>query len=404
MAKHEGPTPVALRQVLTGGSGPRPLCIVSPPYRLGSEAHDCEHYAMKQDSTPVHDDQWRLTLGRWAHGDEGIYFEGLRSLTREEYDDLRVDFGMIGECETSVFFAALQDNITKWSGLDRAFRHGKPSPGGREFAPDSRILVRRHLTYMANVLSAARMYLDATSDALSKTHGKTSYLRSAFLQSTNTEYDALPGYRLCGRLRNVIQHASSLPLRVVATREEGQVRHRLLADRDSLLAADDWNAAIRADLAAGDAEVDIGEALRTYWQALVRIEHARVLRQLQHRLPSLRRLLEELRSCGLRGDEPSLLLRSLSPTAKEGGRLQPLFGPSVATLERFITVGAEGHLGAIFASSSQSTEEDGDEVRAFAPSAVGLMQSWLIGDADEVASLLRALSADPGTSMAVMSG
>lgn len=108
-------------------------------------------------------------------------------------------------------------------------------------------------------LSTARLFLDHSAHALSKAFGKNSPQARDFVRATHWAYDRSVGYRFCDQLRNAYQHAGSPPLHLsIATDDElGKPSLTLSADRDELLSYYEWKRAVREDIQAMGASIDI---------------------------------------------------------------------------------------------------------------------------------------------------
>lgn len=327
----------------------------------------------------------RLILGTWSETDEGFEVRAGSELSQTQYDTLAQDTDALDRCSTNVFFRALQDNKAAWDGLVTVLDSRRQRrPNQREFTPNGRVLGRRFLVTLANFLSAARTYFDATSSSLSANFGKDSALFQEFESSRHDQYDRMPAYRFCEQLRNAIQHTASIPLRIEVSRTDVSMTHRLVCRREELIRSDfGWKAQVKRDLAAGPEEIDIARSLDIYWGCIVVIEQQRVIRQLAHVRPAIERLSVALREAGVPADRPSVLLRLWSDAAG-ATRLEPRPGPVPLELERYLRLIDEDRLDELFGSSSAPTVDESQLHRVnVTPEAESILRAWLLSGPTE---------------------
>ncbi|MEI2730958.1 MAG: hypothetical protein V9G08_02945 [Dermatophilaceae bacterium] len=169
----------------------------------------------------------------------------------------------------------------------------------RAFHPDSKRISARALQVVANYLSAGRMYVDSAQSLLSSKFGTDEGQYTDFEESLRREFDSSAEYRFTYHLRNALQHVGGIPLNVVQSVVEKRRVVQLVADRDALIRSYKWPKAVRADLDAGPAEVDVLKHLIGGIESFNRLERGRRERALRAARPSLKTLESTLTDVGV---------------------------------------------------------------------------------------------------------
>jgi hypothetical protein len=181
--------------------------------------------------------------------------------------------------------------------LHQALRRDLDWPG---FQDDIAAVSRR----LANLLSAARLYLDQVNHDLRATFGPTSDLPQVVKAKASEQYDARFGYRVMETLRNVMQHRS-MPVHALSYPSESiehGLQFRAVPSIDVLRLKDaEVKPAVFAELEARGETVALTPLVREYVEGLGNIHEA--LRNLAARQVALWDSV--LASTQARGTEPS---------------------------------------------------------------------------------------------------
>ena len=181
--------------------------------------------------------------------------------------------------------------------LHQALRRDLDWPGGQN---DIAAVSRR----LANLLSAARLYIDQVTHDLRATFGPTSDLPEIVKAKTSQEYDARFGYRLMETLRNAMQHRS-MPVHALSYPSEsvGQgVQFRAVPSIDVTRLKDaELKPAVFAELESRGNTVELTPLVREYIEGLGNVHEA--LRTLA--APQVATWDSVLASTQARGTEPS---------------------------------------------------------------------------------------------------
>lgn len=348
-----------------------------------------------------------LSLGTWSPTDDGLQFNPLVELDQDNYDRLARDVVALRKCEASIFFFALRHNKKSWDGLIAGLNsRRRVEPARRKFAPDLDTLQQRFLVCLANVLSAARTYFDATANLLSSTFPGDPVPAREFKASRAHYYDSMSEYRLCEQVRNLLQHTANVPLSVkVRAVSETEASHQLVASREELLGCGyGWNARVRSDIQSGPDEVDFAEVLDSYWQAIVQIERKRIARELAYRVPEMRRLIDEFREAGLPRDRPAVLL-TLRQRQDGGMNLDPNYCFALSDLERLHEMTLAGTIEDTIGVADVVGEGETPRLSsAITPEADAIMRAWLLGGPEAAGPAIRSSIQSPQSAANAIGG
>jgi hypothetical protein len=134
-------------------------------------------------------------------------------ILREEYDALRnAKTGILRALGIEEKFNILVENYREFERYLLSATFDEITVGPKDWSDRMAVLheTNRHL---ANLLSAARLYLDQTKHDISALLGAAAL--EAFNGATHVEYDSLLGYRVMEELRNYVQHRG-LPIQSVS--------------------------------------------------------------------------------------------------------------------------------------------------------------------------------------------
>jgi hypothetical protein len=141
------------------------------------------------------------------------------------------------------------------------------------FQDDIALVSRR----LANLLSAARLFLDQVKHDLSTTFGSSSEIVQVVKEKASAQYDARFGYRFMETLRNVLQH-ESMPVHEIAYSRETAAQGLLfrVVPRVSVarLKGSCLKATVLVELEALGEKVDLSPLVREYVEGLAAVHEA----------------------------------------------------------------------------------------------------------------------------------
>lgn len=224
-------------------------------------------------------------------------------LTADVADGLIDDMKMSERVCTTIQFDAFQENLARWRSLYQSARLRRPRGDSGRVALDPRRTGRRMLLELSNTLTSAFAYIDSREADTIRAFGDGSQEHVRLLQLFSAQFDGVFGYRLCGKLRNVLVHAGLAPVLLTEYLDGDGVRRYGITTTPAMLLASSqkWGGPLTRELRTMDREIDIVDAINELATCLTIIEEWCVCLHLDSAKAAATRLLQAIDLEGLGG-------------------------------------------------------------------------------------------------------